>query len=83
MKRPQLVYAGVVVQLAALGLLAVAYSKRHDATVEGAYFNRSPGVDTAAYATSSDVGPWILAAGMLVTLGTALMAAGWVVARSR
>jgi len=57
----------VGLQLAAFVCIAVAYSKRHDVSIEGAYFNRAAGEETGAVSVwTGPVAPWVIAAGVLL-----------------
>jgi hypothetical protein len=69
---------GVALNIAALGLLAVAYVKRDDVTIEGAYFNQAVGADetAATFAAAGSSGPWIIAAAACLIAGTALFVVG-------
>jgi hypothetical protein len=59
---------GVVFQLVAFGCVVVAYAKRNDFTIEGAYFDRSTGSDASAVsvAWNGPIAPWLVAAGVLM-----------------
>lgn len=60
----------------ALGVvcIVIALVKRGDATVEGAYFDRSEGDPASAFAVSQpNIVPWLIAALVLVAVGTALL----------
>jgi hypothetical protein len=60
---------GLALDVAAIGCLVVAFSKRHDVTFEGAYFNRAGGQGVSVAGVHHAVTPWIIAAAVLVALG--------------
>ncbi len=68
---------GLVLHAAALGLLAVAYVKRDDVVVEGAYFNRAEGAEdqAAVFSAVGSNGRWIIAGALCLVVGTAVLAA--------
>jgi hypothetical protein len=72
---------GFTAQAAAAACVAVAYAKRDSVVVDGAYFNRAVGGDAAAVAISGDIGPWLIAALVLLMVGTSVAAFALVRAR--
>jgi hypothetical protein len=66
--------AGVAANIGSLVCIAVAYTKRDDLSVEGAYLNRSVGEPAYAGVVSSSTAPWLVAAAALVVVGTLLLA---------
>jgi hypothetical protein len=72
---------GLTAQAAAAACVAVAYAKRDAVVVEGAYFNRSVSGDAAVVAISGDIGPWLIAALVLLIVGTSVAALALVRAR--
>ena len=58
----------VIFQVAAFACVVVAYAKRNDFTLEGAYFDRATGPDASAVsvAWTGPIAPWLIAAGVLL-----------------
>jgi hypothetical protein len=72
----RLVVLGTLAQLGALVCLVVGYTRRE--TVEGAYFSRAVGADAGPGAIAlgdTAAMPWLVATGVLVLVGTALLVA--------
>ena len=67
---------GLVANGGALACIAVAFFKRNDVVVEGAYFNRSVGDGSGdSFAvTSANLTPWLVGAAVLLIVGTILLA---------
>ena len=69
---------GLLANLLALACIGVAFVRRDQGTVEGAYFNRSSGGggsgDTFVI-SSANLTPWLVAAAVLLILGTAALLA--------
>jgi hypothetical protein len=65
--RARLFWIAIALQLAAFGCIAVAYSKRDDVSIEGAYFNRAVGKDEGIVSVwTGPIAPWVVAAGVLL-----------------
>lgn len=64
---------GAIANAAAVLCVVVAYVKRDDLTIEGAYFNESVGASQEQLAVSAGSSPWLLAAGALVLVGTSAL----------
>jgi hypothetical protein len=66
--RARLFWIAVVLQLAGLACVVVAYEKRNDAGIEGAYFDRAGGSATSDLSVTwhPPVAPWLIAAGVLM-----------------
>jgi hypothetical protein len=60
-------WIAVVLQLASLASVVVAYAKRNDVTIEGAYFDRAIGNATndVSVTWQGPIAPWLIAAGIL------------------
>jgi hypothetical protein len=72
-RRSRLTAFGLGLHGAALALLVVAYCKADDGELEGAYFGGSESVEVI---TSGAVDrPWIIAAAVLLVVGSAALAA--------
>jgi hypothetical protein len=77
MLRTSIAKSGLMANAAALGCIVVAFVKRDQGTVEGAYLNRSVGGgsgDTFVVSTAN-LTPWLVAATILLVLGTAALLA--------
>lgn len=76
---PVLAKVGCLAHLGALICLAVAFERRDSGVFEGAYFNRSVGEPaTAGVFIGGQTAPWLIAAAVLLIIGTALFVrAAW------
>lgn len=62
---------GIAANALAVVCIVIALVRRGDATVEGAYFNRSEGDSASAFALSQpNIVSWLIAAAVLVVVGT-------------
>ena len=65
---------GIAANASAIVCIVIALVKRDDVKVEGAYFNRSVGDSESVFAvTQPNIVPWLIAAAVLVLVGTALL----------
>ncbi len=72
--RTPMARAGLSANVLALSCIVIAFIKRDQATVEGAYFDRSVGGDSLVVSTAN-LTPWLIAAAVLLVLGTAALVA--------
>ena len=75
MPRTPTARGGLLANALALACIVIAFAKRDQGTVEGAYLNRSVGGgsgDTFVVSTAN-LTPWLIAAAVLLILGTALL----------
>ena len=77
MPRTLIARAGLAAHVVALACIVVAIVKRNQGSVEGAYFNRSVGGGDGDgfIVTTVDLTPWLVAAAVLLVLGTAALVA--------
>jgi hypothetical protein len=66
--RARLFWIAVVLQLAAVACVVIAYWKRNDVEIEGAYFDRAVGNATndVSVTWQGPIAPWLIAAGVLM-----------------
>lgn len=72
MRLGALAHSGIAANAAALACVIWALVNTHDGAIEGAYFNRAVGSDAVVLA-SYPVTPWLIAAAVLIVLGTAAL----------